>query len=142
MIFRALDDSYDKDKKDQICFALSCIHIIQISAVHDLYVRTVGHSRKHFDHEDKEKRLAFLKLLAPLTKRGRKSKAFALCEKCMAYRPTTKKFWKAKAKEDDFLEVTGDALAEMATMFKNGEYLRCPECWYERNMTTPYPKDG
>ncbi|KAF1956820.1 hypothetical protein CC80DRAFT_593512 [Byssothecium circinans] len=107
------------NRLDKICLALSCRHLLQVSALASLKVPPKCKHQGCY----KEK---LLKRVRPRDKRGNPKKSWGLCVDCMQYRPTKKSYWTTKLVDFGSSEVW------------NGKYsMQCPQCWREERQHNP-----
>ncbi|KAF2241474.1 hypothetical protein BU26DRAFT_525294 [Trematosphaeria pertusa] len=103
---------------DKLCLALSCRHLLQVSALASLHVPFKCKHRGCCQEK-------LLKRLRPVDMRGKPKRSWRLCCDCMQYRPTKKSYWNKKLVTQRFEEAWGGAVRHWNTNYS----LQCPQCW-------------
>ncbi|RKK27305.1 hypothetical protein BFJ66_g16720 [Fusarium oxysporum f. sp. cepae] len=85
--------SHVTDPIDQLCLALTCRRLLQISSSLAVKIPSVS-KHKYLPPPLCHGMLSLLRRLAPLDARGRPKRTSALCCDCLRYLPTKKSYWK------------------------------------------------
>ena len=117
--------SYHVDSLDQICLALTCKRLLQISA--SVSVKTPSPTRSLSPCP----KMKLLRRLMPLDARGRPKRTWAVCGDCLRYRPTRKSYWKAKQS----VRVKTKAWEGVVKSWNVKYSLQCPECWFDERRS-------
>lgn len=116
----------EADDVDQLALALSCKHLLQASTLVSLKTSVcAGYWVNPY-----RLRALLAQLLSPTTN------AWKICTICTRYRPTRKRYWKAKADLQKWNIVKAKEPELITTIINDWKHAKkttfCPECMWER----------
>ncbi|KAI9833986.1 MAG: hypothetical protein M1826_005891 [Phylliscum demangeonii] len=76
-------------------------------------------------HQEEMEKL--LRLVRPLTAKGRRRRAWDPCVDCLRYRPTRKSYWITK----DHGKLSEALWETWLQRWTSGYSMQCPECWFQ-----------
>lgn len=128
--------SHTIDPLDQLCLALTCRRLLQVSSFLIVKIPSVAKHR-HLNSRSCCGMLPLLRRLAPVDARGRPMRTLALCCDCLWYRPTRKSYWTKDGKQYVLMEpgrcaqeVWDDRVSAWTSRFS----FQCPACWLRERI--------
>ncbi|KAH7157831.1 hypothetical protein B0J13DRAFT_650521 [Dactylonectria estremocensis] len=121
---------------DELCLALSCKRLLQVSTFWTLKIPSVEKHR-FLRPPFCLSMLSMMRRLAPVDSKGRLKQTTGLCCDCLRYRPLKKTFWKEDGKRYK-LEVPPEHADEhwddRVSIWKSKFSFQCPECWLKEKI--------
>lgn len=130
--------SHIDDPIEQLCLALTCRRLLQISSFRVVKIPSISKHR-YLPPPFCYRMFSLLRRLAPLDARGRPKRTLALCCDCLWYRPTRKSYWK-KDGERYTTAKPGIGAWEIwdsrVSAWTSSYSFQCPACWLRERMMT------
>lgn len=116
---------------DQLCLALTCRRLLQVSSLLVIRIPSVAKHR-YLNPPSGCELFPMLRRLAPLGPNGRPNRTVALCCDCLWYRPTRKSYWKKDGDKYALVEPHEHAREGWdgrVSSWKSRYSFQCPACW-------------
>lgn len=123
--------SHTTDPLDQLCLALTCRRLLQVSSFLIVKIPSVSKHR-YLNSQSGCGMLPLLRRLVPVDARGRPRRTLALCCDCLWYRPTRKSYWTNDGNQYVLME-PGRHAQEVwdgwVSIWTSKFSFQCPACW-------------
>lgn len=128
--------SHTIDPLDQLCLALTCRRLLQVSSCLSMKIPSVAKHR-YLSWRSCGRILPLLRRLAPVDTRGRPSRTLALCCDCLWYRPTRKSYWIKDGNRYVLMEpgrFAQEFWDDKVSIWTSRFSFQCPACWLKERM--------
>lgn len=128
--------SHITDPIDQLCLALACRRLLQVSSFLRVKIPSVAKHR-YLPPPLCHRVLSLLRRLAPLDVRGRPKRSSALCCDCLRYRPKKKSHWKNDGERYAIMEPGIDVWEiwdNRVSSWTSSYSFQCPACLLKERL--------
>ena len=123
---------------DQLCLALTCRRLLQISSIRPIKIPSVAIHRNLPPPQRSRVDLTLLRRLVPLDAQGQRKRTLALCCDCLKYRSTDDSYWEKDGERYVFQkpwEGSWKSWDNIVARWTRGTSFQCPACWLEEKST-------